>query len=519
MERKYVIINGIDTLLSIPFLMGNDPVRAVFQANGKGGGRAYARRAHIIWGGNGFFRPPYYRNAILPYKRMKRGTTGRFFRRCKRFLLAGGILSAALTAAGCGAVTTGVENLLTPPELDQEQAAISAALTARVGKDIRLQYPGGGDYRSAIIITDLDDEPGNEAVVFYQKTNALEESSRVRMNILDQQDGAWQSVYDYAGGGTEVDQVMLGEMGDLPGKVLAVGYSSQGQIDKNLRMYCYTGREIIPLYADVYALAELMDINDDGFNELVVVKGNISGMPGMITYYVRDEAGLVLTSQTEMNEAIVNYTEAVAGKVNETTSALFVDGMRSDGLLQTQVIYCWEGQLKNPLSAGVSELARTARPMGYASMDIDMDGIVEIPALSPFPGYETMEADERINAVEWYVFDRYALVRDNISWYSLADGFCFMLPSRWQGNVTARVDSVTEEIIFYKYDGTLENSTVELLRLCAVSRQNAGERIAQGYEEIKSNENIQYLAYIPPDSSEPLILTMTEISFNFYILQ
>ena len=110
------------------------------------------------------------------------------------------IVSAALSS--CSAAS--VEELLSPPRLDEEQTAIYEALRTAAGGSVSLKYPKSGQYRSAFVVENIDGEPTNEAIVFYEKPNVAEGAS-IRINFLDMQEEKWVSVYDFAASGSEVE--------------------------------------------------------------------------------------------------------------------------------------------------------------------------------------------------------------------------------------------------------------------------------------------------------------------------
>ena len=62
-------------------------------------------------------------------------------------------------------LSTDVENLLKPPKLSEEQEQIYQALIASEGSKISLKYPRTGNYLSAFIVENIDNEPSNEAIV------------------------------------------------------------------------------------------------------------------------------------------------------------------------------------------------------------------------------------------------------------------------------------------------------------------------------------------------------------------
>ena len=109
--------------------------------------------------------------------------------------------------SGCSFTNVGIDGFF-PHKLSKEQSEIHDSLIEIVGKNIQIKYPLSGDERSAFVIRNLDDEKSDEAIVFYKKTNTTASESTIRINILDQINGKWQSVYDSHQVGEEVDNVI-----------------------------------------------------------------------------------------------------------------------------------------------------------------------------------------------------------------------------------------------------------------------------------------------------------------------
>ena len=61
--------------------------------------------------------------------------------------------------SGCNVWTGGVDTLLSPPKLSKQQQEIYQALTNSIDTKISLKYPKSGDYLSAFIVANFDDEP------------------------------------------------------------------------------------------------------------------------------------------------------------------------------------------------------------------------------------------------------------------------------------------------------------------------------------------------------------------------
>ena len=187
-------------------------------------------------------------------------------------------------------------------------------------------------------------------------------------------------------------------------------------------------------------------------------------------YYslVSDDGKSVYESSTvNLNDRTTEYLNIAVGKVGSDTPAVFIDGL--DGATAaTEIIYCINGILRNPLYLSESETIRkTLRSSEYLSMDIDLDGIVEIPTQNYFPGYDQNSRDPFF-IINWNVMDSFEIVKKYSGYFNQEEGYCFILPSRWENIVTVKSDSVTGDIIFLRYGGDIVSSTKELMRLTAV---------------------------------------------------
>lgn len=422
-------------------------------------------------------------------------------------------LAACVMLTGCD-FGASVDSLLSPPILSQQQSEVYDALRSAAGDDVTLVYPKNGEYRSAYVFKDLDGDGGDEAIVFYMRNNEAE--SGVRVNILDtDSNGEWASVYDHAGAGSAVDQVFFTDLGGTGRVRMAIGYSYLTPTEKTLRLYTLNDGVLETEYSETYYKTACVDLDRDGGEDIAVINCNNDNHSAKLSLVSDKGNGAVCIGTIKLSEETVDIPSVVCGMVSENTSALFVDGLLSGGKLSTEVIYCVDGQLRNPALLAGSELTqRTTREKGLYCHDIDGDGIVEIPESEPFSGYR--DGADAVYMTNWNVYENYTITRKYSSCTDYESGYAFMLPVRWEGLVTVKNDTGTGERVFYKFNGSLDESRLELMRILVCDKTAAAQRSLEGYVVAASDENMVYMVKFG-DTEDNLLLTVAEVSNNFYL--
>lgn len=422
-------------------------------------------------------------------------------------------LSSALMIilSGC-TFSTSIDSLLNPPTLSDEQAQIYQALTDKVGTKVSLKYPKSGSYLSAFVIADIDEEPTDEAIVFYERNGITADEISLRINILDKRNDKWSSVYDSPANGTEVEKVIISKIGSSPLTNIIVGYNmSQG--DKNVSVYNYSEGILNQNYSDAYSTVDVCDIDNDGLSELIVITGNSASGTAEARLLKLDENGQYSKYRTAMSENSIDYSQYLYSDNSDGTKTIIIDSIINTNTIQTEILSPVEGEALE-YCLGSEMLAETVRPSSYASADIDGDGTVEIPATDIFLGYDEVSETEQITMTNWLVYDENRLIRKYSGYYSVNDGYAFMMPERWYGNVTMKTDPLSEEVVFCKYNGSLDESTEELMRISVINTVNDNGKTRDGYRLIHSKGDRQYFVYIP-EGNDGLMPELSEVLCGF----
>ena len=397
-----------------------------------------------------------------------------------------------------------MEELLSPPRLDGEQTEIYNALTAFTNGSIILKYPRSGQYRSAFVVTDLDDEPTDEAIVFYETPNVSDGSS-LRLNFLDKQDGRWVSVYDFAAPGSEVESVMFRDLGD--GNVtLLINYLVQSTSDRTTSVMTYKNgspEEIVSLrniYTDVF------DADGNGTDDLFIISAErASGISTARIFSWQDDLFTDI-GQVNMNNAFASIKNVFCNTCDEFgTRSIFIDYAYSDGSFSTYAII--KGPYYFYLSPALSPDTVIKNSNSYTPYipcsDPDGDGNTEVPVTVPFPTYEESPRAEQLNKTVWYRLKQAgtALVEKFESFVGTRNDYVLIFPPEWKDQVTASV-SISEGVVrLNRYTPVPDSPEETILSIFSAAEGNTSKYESDDYIRLGTSSS-GYSYFAQPGESQ-----------------
>lgn len=408
----------------------------------------------------------------------------------KRFFLSV-IISAAMLLCGCS-FGASLDTLLAPPSLSVEQEQIYQALQDAAGKDIKLQYPKTGDYLSAFILSDLDGDDENEALVFYSKTGLSATENSLRINVLDKNGEKWGSVCDVPAQGAEIERVIISPIGEYTDPQIVIGYSIVDQSDKGLVVYDYENGGLTQNFAVTYSMFDIHDLDGDSMQELLVLQSDSGGQGAKAAVYVPDKEKKFRKTQLSLRSSCTGFSQVLYAKQEDGSAVVYADMLTGVTTIQTE-IFKFNGDLLSHVIEDESAASETTRSVGCLTLDIDGDGTPEIPVQTVFPGYEGNAADQNIRLTRWITAAENHFEEKYRGYYSVSEGYAFMLPKSWQEEVTAVSDGITGDIVFYHYTGSLSEPMQELVRIGTASDRDTRDSLLEdGYSLLHSRGNAYY---------------------------
>lgn len=426
----------------------------------------------------------------------------------KKMILAA-VIAAALFLCSCS-FGASIDTLLVPPSLGMEQEQIYNALQNAVGKDIKLQYPKTGDYLSAFILSDLDGDNENEALVFYTKMGLSAAENGLRINVLDQDNDTWRSVCDIPAEGAEIERVIISPIGAYADAQIVIGYSIVDQSDKGLVVYDYENGGLIKNFTAIYSLFDIHDLDGDGLQELLVLQTDSSTSGAKAAVYVPDEQKQFRKTQLTLRSSCTGFSQVQYSKRDDGSAAVYADMLTGVTTMQTE-LFSFDGTKLKHIFDDESAASETTRSVGCPTLDIDGDGTPEVPVQTVFPGYEGNVTDQNIRLTRWMTIGDNCFEEKYRSYFSVSEGYAFMLPKLWQTDVTAVSDGITGDIVFYHYTGSLSEPMQELMRIgIASDRDTRDSLLEDGYSLIHSRGNAYYFINVC-ESNDSLYLPESEL--------
>ena len=410
------------------------------------------------------------------------------------------ILSALLTLslAGCEGLMFDADELLSPPKLEGEMYPVQQALNNAVGENITLKYPSQGNYRSAIVMKDVNSDALEEAFAFYSTT--ADGAVTMHINVMEKVNGAWQSKSDLSLAGSGIESVSFADLNGNGKLEVIVGWYIFGTTEKQVGVYTFDGqltaRAIEPYTNFAYA-----DLTGDQKDDLIIIYLNSSEKQASAKLISLSDQGINETGSVPLDGGVSSYSNPVVSQLSSGQTALYIDAVKGNGTL-TEIIWFEDGTLHGIYDANAPESAPTYRNSALASRDFDGNGVIDIPLMEIMKSTDKMSELSKVYYTNWSEFDGKNLKLNVGTLINDTDSYQLYIPQKLADKILLTRQADTRANIFYSYD--LEKALVgeEIFKIVALSsaQYNADLYEKNGYIVLDENEGIIYIAKVMPEN-------------------
>ncbi len=426
------------------------------------------------------------------------------------------IIALILTLCGCDFLKTDMAELFSPPTLTGDFKYISKIIEKTAGSGYTLKYPVRGEHRSAVVQYDIDGDGKNEALAFYSKTDG--DVTTMTVQLVRVENGEWVD------GGTQtiiasgVDMVQFCDLDNNGVSEILVGWQIYGSSEMQLAVYGYSKNTFVQRLLQKYTTFITCDLNGDEKSGVLIININTAEQYNTAALYAFDDEGVIQTGICELDSKLQSIGNPIVAELSNGRSAVYLDAIKGVGAV-TEVLIEDKGGLSNPLfDVGARENLRTLRSSSYPVMDINNDGILEIPVQENVPAVASDALAEKLYLTNWCSFDGENLTVQTTTMINVNDGYYFTIPTKWRNRIAVLKDTENRirEIYLYNYKQSVIGESLICIRAFNKKDWDAGKYKELRMNEIARNDNTVY-AYKLNDAIIDMGITHSDVEKAFVL--
>ena len=394
----------------------------------------------------------------------------------KRTLTAWMLALTALLTCGCG-FTLSPQELYSLPPLPSEYTELDSRINAILAEGAEYAAPTSGTNIQAVQMVDLDGDGQEEAVAFFRSST---DEKPLKIYIFTAGEQSYEQTALIESSGTGIHSIAYSDLDGDGDKELIVGWRVSTDL-KALAVYTLRGRETVELMRTSYVRYAATDLNQDGKQELVVLRADDDGA-GLADYYCWQDNGIQLRTSARVSSTMAELSQqgrVTIGKLTEDAPALFVTGVEDSTWVVTDILAEKNGELTNLVLSDMTGVSTEIAP--YCSLypaDINGDGLMEVPW--PVALYSGNGEESSYQRIDWRGYDMEGAASTVLSTYHcVEDGWYFQLPETWIDQIYASRSTTADEacVTFYRME---EQAIAPILRITAITGSSRGIKAVRG---------------------------------------
>ena len=318
--------------------------------------------------------------------------------RLQRILAA--VIITALLLSGCSSLGLGKSEILTPPRASGIRAEVQKLIEKDADGAYTLLYPTDGSNKSGMFLHDINNDGVEEAVALY---TTADNTSRVLIAQLH--DDVFETL-----GSADIDSADVSELS-------FIDFDGNGREELLLGFAIGTSHAAMQTFLTADGVTELHtekgfvdyvtgDFDKDALTDILLMMAPESASGAKARLLRFSEKGFSEASSCEIDPAVISYTGLRFDKIGGDLYGAAADGKVGEGEYTTQLIYYDSAAklLVNPLYLN-SNYKRNTRTSAVTCLDIDGDGVLNIPLSSRMDHAKDEDESTVCNVARWNDYD------------------------------------------------------------------------------------------------------------------
>ncbi len=431
------------------------------------------------------------------------------------------IFTLSINLLGCNYSSLDSTSILRPPYATGEKGEIEKVIKNSVGIDYTLKYPQSGEYRSAIIMKDLDGDQEEEAIALYKPSAEL---SITHVMFIKQIDGVWTKIGDYEGSSIDISKIDFADIDGDNTKEVLIAWKSPIENTNNLSVYRLTNDNVLSYnVSDLFSDFQTIKVDGESKDSILLVSIKTSQTQAQATLlqYNFEIDSIFIRSSVALDESLTQLTLVQKGLIRSSKYGIFIDGTDQSNTMLTQVVF-WDkniSSLVNPLNSVDGNV--TLRKNAVVCRDINNDSLIDIPTATLMQPISSVIDGTTSTLTTWSNLDimTFELESFQQTVMNMLDSYYFIIPELWQGRITVTQNTDLRSMEFYDLSQITSveevmpmNVADEILTIQVFTKKDWENRVGtQDFIEMDSSQSFIYAVKLPVESSSDIVLTLEEI--------
>lgn len=391
------------------------------------------------------------------------------------------IFIICLAFTSCDFSINSVDTLMRPPKLSGESNLLQVAFEKSLENidSVIMKNPISGDNRSSFLFYDLDKDNSPEAFAFYSDPASSEVAY---FSIFKKTDDNWVRVANIKGRGEEIYEIEFADLnGDGVNEIIiswtfltasekSINNSFSNSSDRVLTVYSYNKKETNLIKTEYFTKIFVDDFNNDKCDEILLFNINLANIENRtIARLLSFDSNYLIDRDITLTLSNMIDVYNVATDVLNGNTRIYIDGLINENTLITEVINVSHNDftISLPLyEANTSEIPLTARNSQILSIDIDNDGVVEIPTYETIPNAinisENLSETTPLSLTVWSEIKENVLSVDFKCLYNIQFNYYYEIPVEWIDNLEITYNLDNSVLTFYDVED-VSSEKVEII--------------------------------------------------------
>ena len=420
------------------------------------------------------------------------------------------MLLMGLLLTGCAST---VEDMYAPPKRSEAYNRLQSAIDSAMA-GMEYAAPVSGDNRQIVQMADLDGDGTDEYILFARR------SSDTPLQILvfrQETDGNCSLIQVIQSTGSAFEKVEYVDVDGCPGMEIVVGRQVSDQLQRTLSVYSFSSGEARQLMSAGYYKYLCCDFDDDGSQELMVLRTGETDMDnGYAVLYSYQDGEMQRSREAELSRQGTGIKRIMVSSLHGGQKAVFVASALEENAILTDVFALKDGEFTNisySMDSGTS--VQTLRNFYVYGDDLNDDGAMELPFLISMKAAMGEDSTEQ-HLIRWYALDIDGREINKLyTYHNYVGGWYMELDSRW----APRVSVVQEGTVytFYLWDETYVSAQVLFTLYCFTGSSRETQAVEEGRFPLHSSEMAVYAATLGAAAMD-LEITEDNLINSFHLI-